>query len=174
MTNQETELALRTFLLSRSYELSEAVTINGATGVDIIARSSEGMTYYIEVIGYKKSPSQRSRDFYEAFFRAISRIRLGATRVVLACPWTFQDGLNQRVRYCDKAWLRIGSAFPELELWFVYPTGTQLSYASWNYWGNQILNPPEVIDCTHPFNCRFGVPAETASPEFHAIYNRNQ
>ena len=172
MTNVETETALRRFLLSRGFSLSDELTQNGATGPDIVATPPNGDAYFIEVIGYKKSAPARSRDFYEGLIRALARLSLGARRVVLACPYTFQDGLGQRVRYLDNAWLRIGHAFPELELWFVYTHGTSLSYASWNYWGRQTLDPPRIIDCSKRYPCRFGAPVSHSANEFHECYNR--
>ena len=39
---------------------------------------------YIEVIAYKSSGPARAKDFYEAFFRAISRLDDGATECVIA------------------------------------------------------------------------------------------
>jgi hypothetical protein len=144
MTSAETEQNLRSFLLSRGYKLSQPLTINGATGPDLIAER-DGLKTYIEIIGYKASGSARSRDFYEAFFRCISRLRLGAEHIVLACPCHFRDGLRERVRNLGNAWLRLGTAFPELELWFVYPKPTVLGSAAWNAWGSEILDPPEIV-----------------------------
>lgn len=54
MTNQETESALRCFLVSRSFSLSDALTQNGATGVDIIAKSPDDTIYYI--VSVKPTP----------------------------------------------------------------------------------------------------------------------
>lgn len=172
MTNGEAETALRRFLLSRGFSLSDELNQNGATGPDLIATSPSEQIYYIEVIGYKKTGPARSRDFYEGVFRALARVRLGARKVVLACPFTFQDGLDQRVKYLGEAWLRLGSSFPELELWFIYPRGTMLSYASWNYWGSRILDPPKIIDWTAKTSCRFGPPVNCAAKEFHERYER--
>jgi|GEM_PF-931989 len=145
MTNAETEQNLRSFLLSRGYTLSEPLTVNGATGPDLIAER-DGLRTYVEIIGYKSYGSARSRDFYEAFFRCISRLRLGAEHIVLACPYHFRDGVRERIRNLGEAWLRLGGAFPELELWFVYPGPTRLDPATWNCWGEDALNPPEVVN----------------------------
>ena len=46
----------------------------GETGADIIATRGKS-TWFVEVIGFQSNKSIRSRKFYEAFFRAISRDR---------------------------------------------------------------------------------------------------
>ena len=175
MTSAETEHNLRGFLLSRGYKLSEPLTINGANGPDLIAER-DGLKSYIEIIGYKPSGSARSRDFYEAFFRCIWRLRLGAEHIVLACPFHFRDGLNERIRNLGDAWLRLGSAFPELELWFVYPSPTLVTCAAWNCWGNESLYPPEVVSGllyrATVVRYRFGPPIAGSPPEFFERYNR--
>jgi hypothetical protein len=105
MTNAETEDNLRAFLSSRGYTLSKRLTINGATGPDLIAER-DGLRTYIEIIGYKASRSARSRDFYEAFFRCLSRLRLGAEHIVLACPCHFRNGLHDGF----ETWVKRGCA----------------------------------------------------------------
>jgi hypothetical protein len=175
MTNAETETNLRAFLLSRGYTLSDPLTINGATGPDLIAER-DGLKTYIEIIGYKPSGSARSRDFYEAFFRCVSRLRLGADHIVLACPCHFRNGLLERIRNLGDAWLRLGSAFPELELWFVYPRPTKLSAAAWNSWGNEYLYPPEIVPefLNRAAVVRFpmGRPIAGSPPEYFEMYDR--
>ncbi|MCZ7397648.1 MAG: restriction endonuclease [Candidatus Methanoperedens sp.] len=84
MKNEDVEKCLRELLKSEGYELNKSRT-HGENGVDILARK-EGETIYIEVIGYKSSGSTRARDFYEIFFRAISRLNDDATNCVIAMP----------------------------------------------------------------------------------------
>lgn len=67
----------------------------------------ESQCIHIDAIAFKSSGPARSRDFMQAFFRAISRIEDCATRCVIA--------LYERGR----AWRRIADAFPELEIWLV-------------------------------------------------------
>jgi hypothetical protein len=72
LSNAATERMLPTRLVAVGYSLSEQRGY-GETGVDIVAVKGDE-TFQIEVIGYKKNPPQRSRDFYEAFFRVVSRL----------------------------------------------------------------------------------------------------
>jgi len=175
MTNAETEQNLRSFLLSRGYTLSAPLTTNGATGPDLIAER-DGLKTYIEIIGYKPSGSARSRDFYEAFFRCISRLRLGAEHIALACPCHFRSGLDERIRNLGDAWLRLGTAFPELELWFVYPKPTLLTPAAWNSWGTEALYPPEVVtgllNRARVVRFPLGRPISGSPPEYFEAYDR--
>ena len=133
VANNEAENCLRYCLRSEGYKLS-AHRKNGETGVDIIA-CKEDNQYYIEVIGFKKSPPARSKDFYEIFFRAISRLKDGAKQLVIALPERFGNGLNQRAAHYGEAWRRIGEAFPELEIWLI-KCGESKSYlkTKWNDW----------------------------------------
>lgn len=113
--NKDVEKALRYFLQDNGYKLEIPERKFGETGVDIIA-SKDGEKWHIEVIGFKESPPARSKDFYEVFFRAISRLKDGAGHIVIALPDRFRNGLPQRVRQYGIGWQRIGNAFPELEI----------------------------------------------------------
>ena len=171
MTNEETEDTLRVFLQSRNFVLSPKLKVSGENGTDIIASKPGHPTYHIEVIGYKRSSPARSRDFYEAFFRCLSRLKIGADKVVLACPFSFSLGLEQRVKNIGDAWLRLGKCFPELELWFVDPKGTSISYGSWYYWGNDSLHPKEIFEI-NSYHDRFGPPIHSADEEFHVRHKQ--
>ena len=89
---------------------------------------------HIEAIAFKSSPPARSKDFYEAFFRAVSRIQLNATGCVIALPSRFGMGLHQRAKAIGKAWGRIGNAFPELEIWLVDTSDGTINRTAWNSW----------------------------------------
>lgn len=131
--NKDVEKSLRCFLQSNGYKLEIPERTFGETGVDIIA--SRGVErWYVEVIGYKKSPPARSRDFYEVFFRAISRLKDGAKHIVIALPKNFRIGLPQRVRQYGVAWQKIGDAFPELEIWLIDIDANEAEVAKWNDW----------------------------------------
>ena len=82
VANAEVERCLREILLSERYSLSPQRTY-GENDVDIIAERN-GKKWHIEVIGYKKSGPARAKDFYEAFFRAVSRLNDGAEHCVIA------------------------------------------------------------------------------------------
>jgi len=66
---------------------------------------------HIEVIAYKSSGPARAKDFYEAFFRAISRIDDGATECVIAMAAQAEMGLPARARQHGSSWKRIGQSF---------------------------------------------------------------
>ena len=132
VANQDVEVALRRCLEGEGYSLS-AARLNGETGVDILATKADERLY-IEVIGFKDSPPARSKDFFEVFFRAISRLNQGATRIVIALPERFASGLPQRAAVYGAAWLRLGAAFPELEVWLVNHEQPSFQRASWVEW----------------------------------------
>jgi hypothetical protein len=117
ITSREVEAVLREALAAEGYALSSERG-HGETGTDIIATRT-GEAIHIEAIAFKRSPPARAKDFYEAFFRATSRLDRGATRCVIALPARFGIGLPQRSAASGLAWRRIGKAFPELEIWLV-------------------------------------------------------
>lgn len=129
--SQTVERALRAALRAGGYEVSRA-RANGETGVDILA-TRRGRQLHIEVIAFKSSGPARSRDFMQSFFRAISRIKDGAKKCVIALPARWERGLPQRARQYGTAWRRIGRAFPELEIWLVDSKGSY-SVTKWNAW----------------------------------------
>ncbi|MFZ2855108.1 MAG: hypothetical protein WAZ34_13485, partial [Rhodocyclaceae bacterium] len=110
VTSAATESCLRELLSAAGYELSP-LRRHGETGVDIRAsRGTEDL--FIEVIAFKSSPPARAKDFYEIFFRAVSRLDHGATKCVIALPVRFGAGLPARAKQYGSAWKRIGQAFP--------------------------------------------------------------
>ena len=74
--NEDVEQSLRGALAAEGFTMNPKLG-HGETGVDILATRHDEQ-YHIEVIGYKKSPPARAKDFYESFFRAISRLNQGA------------------------------------------------------------------------------------------------
>jgi hypothetical protein len=132
ISNETTEKCLRQCLMAEGYALSRP-RANGQTGEDIRARRGDE-TIYIEVIGFKKKPPVRSKDFYEVFFRAISRIGMGAKRSAIALPRRFEVGLPARARQYGESWTRIGRVFPELEIWLVDTEAKSYRCTKWNEW----------------------------------------
>jgi len=130
---EQVESVLRKLLPQRGYKLLNKPRTRGETGADIIAQKS-GMEVFIECIGFQKVPPVRSKQFYEGFFRAISRLKNGATRCVLALPIRFKDGMDRRAKHYGEAWKRIGNAFPELEIWFVDIKQNVYEEHKWNNW----------------------------------------
>jgi len=96
--------------------------------------SREDGSWHIETIGYKGAGPQRAKDFFESFFRAVSRIKDGASRIAIALPSQFHLGLPQRAAQYGVAWLRIGDAFPEVEIWLVDCATSRVTRSSWNSW----------------------------------------
>jgi Holliday junction resolvase-like predicted endonuclease len=133
ITSQTVEESVRTILKSEGYDLSPRKTRNGETGVDILA-SKKGQRLFIEVIGYKTTGPARAKDFFEVFFRAISRLKDGATKCMIALPLPAQQGLPQRATNYGEAWSRLGRAFPELEVWLVDSEHRRIEKSPWNAW----------------------------------------
>jgi hypothetical protein len=131
--NQLTEKCLRKILNLEGFSVIESESFNGKTGVDIEAGKA-GVKYFIEVIGYKSSGSARTKDFCEVFFRAVSRLNQQADKCVIALPSQASNGLPQRAKHYNKAWERIDSTFPELEIWLVDVCEKSLRKTQWNDW----------------------------------------
>ena len=131
VTGQEVESVLRKSLCQQGYEIQNPPRESGETGADIIAHK-EGIHIFIECIGFQEHPPTRSKQFYEAFFRAISRLKEGAHRCVIAVPARFKRGMGARTKQYGKAWRRIGMAFPELEIWFVETEKNTHESHKWN------------------------------------------
>ena len=132
--NNQAEFWLRNQL----YRLDEWTVLNapkknGETGTDIVAQMN-GDIFFIEVIGYKARGPSRSKDFFEGFWRTISRLEEDneqhyksrtttlCTKIVLAVPNEYKRGMKLRIKQYATAWSRIANAFPELEIWFVSET----------------------------------------------------
>ena len=135
--NIEVEDILRDLLKNEGCSLSSRRGY-GETGVDIIAMK-EGQTWHIECIGYKSSGSARAKDFYESFFRIVSRLNDGAQHLVIALAKRAETGLPARVNQHKVAWKRIALAFPELEIWLVDTDNRSYSRTTWAEWSGAEL-----------------------------------
>ncbi len=133
ISSKKAEKVIRQCLHEEGYELSP-VRGWGETGVDIIA-VKDGKKFYIEVIGYKRAGPTRAKDFFESFFRTISRLKDGANNLVMAMPDLHENGLPARARNYGPAWERLGDAFPEMEIWLI-KCEEPYSYSkhSWKEW----------------------------------------
>ena len=130
--NNAVEETLRSILEREGFQLSSARK-NGETGVDILAtRGPERI--FIECIGYKSSGPARAKDFFEVFFRAVSRLDHGAERVVIALSSRAELGLSARALQYRIAWERIAVSFPELEIWLVDTQTKTCSRRTWIEW----------------------------------------
>ena len=130
--NKDVEKSLRERFESEGYTLSKPRNW-GETGVDILA-TKDGETFHIEVIGYKSTGPARAKDFYQVFFRAISRLNDDATHCIIALPKQFERGLSQRAKQHRIAWNRIGDAFPELEIWLIDVENKTYKKTEWGSW----------------------------------------
>jgi len=132
ISNADVETVVRATLAQEGYEVSKARG-HGETGTDIVAwKGNENI--HVEAIAYKESPPARAKDFYEAFFRAVSRLQNSATSCVIALPSRFGMGLPQRAKAIGPAWRRIGNSFPELEIWLVDTIEGSIKRTDWNSW----------------------------------------
>jgi hypothetical protein len=105
---------------------------SGETGVDITATCGKS-TWLIEVIGFQSHPPTRSREFYEAFFRVISRDKGNPDDVLaIGLPKRFKDGMRQRKKQYAGAWLKLGRAFPTLRLWYVDTENSKVEEYPWS------------------------------------------
>jgi hypothetical protein len=132
VTSSKIEDCLRDILSREGYALS-AKRGHGERGVDILA-TRDGDAYYIEVIAYKSAGPTRARDFYEAFFRAVSRLNQGARHCVMALSHQWEYGLPRRAEHHYDAWLRIADAFPELETWIINVSEQTYRRVPWYEW----------------------------------------
>jgi hypothetical protein len=131
------EIALESIsldLLGLGYEILREPQKNGDNGVDILARNNHGLIH-IEVIGRKHMGSARAKDFFEVFFRAVSRLEEQSVRCVIALPREWEAGLSMRAKQTYKtAWERLGIAFPELEIWLINVSTNTHEETKWNDW----------------------------------------
>jgi len=130
---EEVEAAVRTALARNGYVVKNAPRRHGETGADIIAEKGD-MKLAIECIGFQKVPPLRSRMFYEIFFRAISRLKDGCQKCVMALPERFGRGLYRRAQQYGEGWSRISHAFPELEIWLIDTKNQTYDAYHWGFW----------------------------------------
>jgi hypothetical protein len=131
---EKVEEIIRENLRGEGYELSRE-RLYGQNGTDIIAIRGDHLLH-IEAIAFKKSPPVRAKDFYESFFRAVSRLQHGATHCVIALPARFGKGLPQRAKAAGPAWHRISKAFPELKIWLVDTEERSIKRTDWGDWAS--------------------------------------
>jgi hypothetical protein len=132
ISNASVEECLRRALAAEGFSLSRR-RLFGEPGVDILASKGDE-TIHIEVIGYKAAGAMRAKDFFEAFFKAVARLDNGAKVCVIAQATNAKAGLPARAAQRREAWLRIGAAFPELELWFVDVETGRYERTRWGQW----------------------------------------
>jgi hypothetical protein len=132
--SSEVEAVIRRVLTEEGYVASKE-RLHGETGADIVAVKGNEK-FYIEAISFKSSRPARAKDFYEVAFRAMSRIADNASLCVIALPARFGKGLPKRAKAIGPAWLRIGTAFPELRIWLVDTSNPSIKYSAWNDWAN--------------------------------------
>ncbi len=131
VSTDEVEKIVRAHLIQQGFSLTNVHRKHGETGCDVIAARGRARVF-VEVIGFQSVPPIRSREFYECFFRAISRDedRTG-DRLAMALPIRFSEGMRQRKSHYARAWDKIGRAFPNLEIWYVDTKTDTVVERSW-------------------------------------------
>ena len=107
VTGEKVESVLCQLLPRQGYKLLNKPRKSGETGADIITQKGD-IRVSIECIGFQEVAPLRSKQFYEVFFRAISRLKNGTSRCVIALPIRFKNGMNQRAEHYGEAWKRRG------------------------------------------------------------------
>ena len=130
---RQVESVVRTLLRQKGYKLKNKKLRHWEHGADILAEKN-GSQVAIECIGYQENNSTRSRQFYEVFFRVLSRIGKGFSECVIALPEEFRKGMDRRARQYGEAWQRIGKTFPELKIWFVDVAKKNYAPKPWGFW----------------------------------------
>jgi hypothetical protein len=136
VASSQIEEVLREVLAAEGYSVSPQRG-HGETGVDILAEKGQ-TRYYIEAISHKSSPPARSKDFFEAFFRAVSRLDDGAEHCVVAVSHLTARGLPDRARQYRIACRRISEAFPELAIWTVNTETRSVARTTWLHWSDEV------------------------------------
>ena len=133
VSNEEVEQCLRALLVAEGYEMNPPRAY-GEIGTDVIAER-DGDAWHIEVIGYKKHGPARAKDFFEVFFRSVSRLNDSRVKhCVIAVAKQAEAGLPARASHHRVAWQRIATAFPELKLWLVDVDNRSYERTSWGDW----------------------------------------
>ena len=132
VTSHQVEEVLREMLAAEGYSVS-LPRVKGETGVDLLAERGADCVH-IETVSHKSSPPTRARDFFEVFFRAVSRLDDGAAHCVIALPHLSARGLPARARQYRTAWQRIAEAFPELAIWVVNAENRRVERTTWLEW----------------------------------------
>lgn len=132
INSKHIENCLRRLLRAKGYTFNKP-RANGETGVDILAKKGK-KKLYIEAISFKSSAPRRSKDFFQVFFRAISRLNDGAKHCIIALPKRFERGLPSRAEQYRIAWKRIAKVFPELEIWLVDLRTKTYKKTKWATW----------------------------------------
>ena len=132
-TNTEIENCLRELLIKEGYKLRNRSGLF-KLGPDTKA-TKDNKNWYIEVIGSEGSGLERVKDFYEAFFKSLSRLNnKDCNHCIIAIPESLRKFLYIRARIYKVAWERIAKVFPEFEIWIVDIENKKYQRTSWAYW----------------------------------------
>ena len=124
---------LRELLIKEGYKLRNKIGLF-KLGPDIKA-TKDNENWYIEVIGSEGSGLERVKDFYEAFFKSLSRLNnKDCNHCIIAIPESLRKFLYIRARIYKVAWERISKVFPEFEIWIVDIENKKYQRTSWAYW----------------------------------------
>jgi hypothetical protein len=135
VTKIEVENCLRELLKKEGYKLRSKKG-RGKLGADIKATINKE-DWYFETIGTGAGQSsiEGIRDFYHAFFSAISRLNNKSCKhIIIAVPESLRKILPVRAKIYKAGWKRITEAFPELEIWLVDTENKSYQRTTWGYW----------------------------------------
>jgi hypothetical protein len=133
ITKTEIMNCLEELLKNEGYQLRSKIGLF-TLGPDIKA-SKDSENWYIEVLASGESRRGMVEDFYNVFFRAVSRLNNeDCQHCIIAVPENLRKYLYIRARIYRVAWERIADVFPELEIWVVDSESNKYQKTSWNYW----------------------------------------
>jgi hypothetical protein len=129
----EIENCLRDILKDEGYKLSSKTGLARLSS-DIKA-AKDGEVFYIEIAGSETSRLESTKEFYEAFFQAVSRLNnKDCKHCIIAMPESSRKLLPIRAKIFKVAWERISTVFPELQIWLVDVQNKQYQKTSWISW----------------------------------------
>ncbi len=132
-TNAEIGNCLRDILKEEGYRLGSKKGL-GKLSSDIKA-IKDNETWYIEIAVSEGSNLESIKDFYAAFFQAVSRLNnKDCNHCVIAMHESLRKMLPIRAKIYKVAWERIANVFPELEIWLVDAENKKYQKTSWIYW----------------------------------------
>ena len=135
-SNNEIENFLRNILKEEGYKIKGKKGL-AMLGPDIKATKDKEV-FYIEIAGSDATGLEITNDFYEAFFKAVSRLNnKDCKHCIIAMPESLRKMLHIRAKIYKVAWERIAKVFPELEIWLVDIKNKKYLKTAWISWIKQ-------------------------------------
>ena len=135
-TNSEMENVLRDLLKDEGYKLTKRTGLEKLSSDIKVSLDDGGL--YIEIIENEEPGVKKNIDFYQAFFKALSRLNnKNCKHIIIAMLESSRKNLPIRAKIHKVAWKRIAEAFTELEIWLVDTVNKKYQKTSWIYWLKQ-------------------------------------